>query len=37
MVASTRITMSLESSDEQEIQEMGLVEATSKQRGSGYV
>jgi len=28
--------MSLESSDEQqEIQEMGLVEATSKQRGSG--
>ena len=38
MVATIRITLSLESSDEQqEIQEMGLVEATSKQRGSGYV
>jgi hypothetical protein len=38
LVAATRITVSLESSDEQqEIQEMGSVEAISKQRDTGYV
>ena len=38
LVAATRITVSLESSDEQqEIQEMGSVEATSKHCDTGYV
>ena len=38
MVAATRITVLLESSDEQqEIQEMGSVEATSKHCDTGYV
>jgi len=38
MVAATRITVLLESSDEQqEIQEMGSAEATSKQHDTGYV
>ena len=35
MVAATRITVLLESSDEQ--QEMGSAEATSKQHDTGYV
>jgi hypothetical protein len=38
MVAATRITVSLESSDEQqEVQEMGSVEATGKQCGYVFV
>ena len=38
MVAATRITVLLESSDEQqEIEEMGSAEATSKQHDTGYV
>ena len=38
MVAATRITVSLESFQEQEeIQEMGSAEATSKQHETGYV
>jgi hypothetical protein len=38
MVAATRITVSLESfQEQQEIQEMGSAEATSKQHETGYV